>query len=181
VISHARVTKGSLYFHFQSKEQLAHAVVHEQHTMWMAQAQLFADLPVPALEKLVRMSYGLAAQLVDHPVVRAGIRLTLENGTFQRPSPEPYLDWIAVVEELLRGAEAERELRPGIKPEPAARFVVSSFTGVQLVAQVLEERRSLFDRLQEMWDIVLPGLLVPRKMGHYIGFAASVRKELVAA
>ena len=178
VISHAGVTKGSLYFHFASKEELAHAVVHEQHAMWMGQAQAFADRPMPALEGLVRMSYGLAEQLIEHPVVRAGIRLTLENGTFQRPRSDPYLDWISAVEDLLRQAAVERELRSAVDPTKASRFIVSAFTGIQLVAQVLEERKTLLDRVEEMWDLLLPSLVVPRKLGYYLGFAASVRKEL---
>jgi AcrR family transcriptional regulator len=178
VITHAGVTKGSLYFHFASKEELAHAVVHEQHTMWMGQAQAFADRPMPALEGLVRMSYGLAEQLIEHPVVRAGIRLTLENGTFQRPRSDPYLDWIGAVEGLLRRAAAERELRSPVDSTRASRFIVSAFTGIQLVAQVLEERKTLLDRVEEMWEFLLPGLVVPRKLGYYLGFASSVRKEL---
>ena len=50
VISHAGVTKGSLYFHFASKEALALTVVNEQHAMWMEQASAFADLRGPALK-----------------------------------------------------------------------------------------------------------------------------------
>lgn len=181
VISHAGVTKGSLYFHFASKEELANAVVHEQHSMWMGQAQDFGDLPMPALEGLVRMSYGLAEQMIEHPVVRAGIRLTLENGTFQRPRSDPYLDWIGAVESLLRRAAAERELRSPVDPARASRFIVSAFTGIQLVAQVLEERKTLLDRVEEMWDLVLPGLVVPKKLVYYLGFVSSVRKELTAS
>src|SRR5690349_12203048 len=107
IIAHAQVTRGAIYFHFASKEELAHAVMDEQHEMWMRQATAFAGLEAPAVEVLIRMSYGLARQLLEHPVVRAGIRLTLENGTYQRPHPDPYLDWINAVEGLLRRAMAE--------------------------------------------------------------------------
>jgi AcrR family transcriptional regulator len=180
VISHAGVTKGSLYFHFASKEALAHTVVNEQHAMWMEQARAFANLPAPALEGLVRMSFGLAEQLIEQPVVRAGIRLTLEDGTFQRPRLGPYLDWIGAVEDLLRRGAAERELRLTVDPARASRFIVSAFTGVQLVAQVLEDRRRLFDRVDEMWELLLPGLIIPKKLGYYLGFVSSVHKERAA-
>ena len=109
------------------------------------------------------MSFGLAQQLIEQPVVRAGIRLTLEDGTFQRPRLGPYLDWIGAVEDLLRRGAAERELRPAVDPASASRFIVSAFTGVQLVAQVLEERRRLLDRVDEMWELLLPGPRHPQE------------------
>ena len=31
IASEASVTKGALYFHFQSKDEIAHAVIHQQH------------------------------------------------------------------------------------------------------------------------------------------------------
>lgn len=177
IIAHAGVTKGSLYFHFSSKEDLAHAVVQEQHAIWTEHAQSFVN-GEPALEALIRMSFSLAAQLVEHPLVRGGIRLTLEHGTFERPLPDPYLDWILIVTGLLERATAERDVRTNVGLDRIGKFLVSSFTGLQLVAQVLNERRGLPERMVDLWQIVLPGLVVRKRLHYYLSYVATVRKEL---
>jgi TetR/AcrR family transcriptional repressor of uid operon len=181
VIAHAQVTRGAIYFHFASKEELAHAVMNEQHQMWMGQAAAFAQLEGPALERLIRMSYGLAGQLLENPVVRAGIRLTLENGTYHRPRPDLYLDWINVVEDLLQHAHGEGQVRAPVGLARSSQFIVSAFTGIQLVAQVIEQRQTLFGRVEEMWHMVLPGLVVSRKLSYYLAFASSAHKDALAA
>jgi TetR/AcrR family transcriptional repressor of uid operon len=177
IIAHAGVTKGSLYFHFSSKEDLAHAVVQEQHAIWTEHARSFVDGD-PALEALIRMSFSLSTQLVEHPLVRGGIRLTLEHGTFQRPLPDPYLDWILIVTGLLERATAERDVRTSVELDRFAKFIVSSFTGLQLVAQVLNERRNLPDRMVDLWQIVLPGLVLSKRLHYYLNYVVAVRKEL---
>jgi AcrR family transcriptional regulator len=177
IIAHAQVTKGSLYFHFSSKEDLAHAVVQEQHAIWTEHARSFTD-GEPALEALIRMSFSLSAQLVEHPLVRGGIRLTLEHGTFQRPLPDPYLDWILIVTGLLERATAERDVRTSVELDRFAKFIVSSFTGLQLVAQVLNERRSLPDHMVDLWHIILPGLVLPKRLHYYLNYVVTARKEV---
>lgn len=178
IIAHAKVTKGALYFHFGSKQDLAHAVVHEQHTTWVGAAKEYAESALPSLEALIRMSYGLANQLLTNPIVRGGIRLTLEDRTFQQPLPDPYLDWLQIIKHLLERGVGELDVRTGVDLSRVALFLVSSFTGVQLVTQVLGGRADLVGRLGDMWQIVLPGITVPRKLAHYQGVARAASREL---
>src|SRR5262249_27444487 len=75
VIAQAGVTKGALYFHFSSKEDLASAVIEQQHTLSVAPARRLLDESVPGgLESVIRLSQGLASQLTSDVIVRAGIR-----------------------------------------------------------------------------------------------------------
>jgi AcrR family transcriptional regulator len=177
IVAHAGVTKGALYFHFSNKEELAHAVMQEQHQMWVVYADRTVNLQRPALEALIELSYGLVNRLSEHPVVRAGIRLTLEEGTFQRPLPDPYLDWIRITAQLLERAVTESDVRKSVTCSRIARVVVSSFTGLQLVSQVLDGRQSLHLQLADMWRILLPGLVPSRKLNYYLGYVTSVTRR----
>lgn len=173
VIAQAGVTKGALYFHFSSKEHLARAVIEQQHALSVHPARQRLDGHAPGLESVIRLSQGLARQLIDDVVVRAGIRLTLEQGTFGASASNPYRDWVSVVEQLLRRAIDEGDIRDSIKPAALARFVVSAFTGVQLLSEVLSARQDLGQRVEEMWEILLPSLVSGRKLPYFRGVAAT--------
>lgn len=77
VIAQAGVTKGALYFHFSSKEDLARAVIEQQHALSVHPARQRLNDHEPGLESVIRLSQSLARQLMDDAIVRAGIRLTL--------------------------------------------------------------------------------------------------------
>jgi TetR/AcrR family transcriptional regulator, repressor for uid operon len=173
VITRAGVTKGALYFHFSSKEDLARAVIEQQHALSVRPARQRLDGHAAGLESVIRLSQGLASQLMDDVIVRAGIRLTLEHGTFSASASNPYRDWVAVAEQLLRRAIDEGDLRDSVKPAALAMFVVSAFTGVQLLSEVLSARQDLSQRVEEMWDILLPSLVSARKLPYFRGVATT--------
>lgn len=173
VIAQAGVTKGALYFHFSSKEDLARAVIEQQHALSVRPGRQRLDQHAPGLESVICLSQGLARQLMDDVIVRAGIRLTLEHGTFGASVSNPYRDWVAVTEQLLRRAIDEGDLRDSVKPAALARFVVSAFTGVQLLSEVLSARQDLHQRVEEMWDILLSSLVSARKLPYFRSVAAT--------
>jgi TetR/AcrR family transcriptional repressor of uid operon len=174
VIAQAGATKGALYFHFSSKEKLALAVIDQQHAISICPARQRLDEGASGLESMIRLSQGLARQLTDDVIVRAGIRLTLEYGTFDASSASsPYRDWVSVTEQLLGRAISEGDIRDSVKPAVMARFMVSSFIGVQLLSQVLSGRHDLGRRLEEMWDILLPSLVSARKLPYFLNLAAT--------
>lgn len=175
VITQAGVTKGALYFHFTSKEDLASAVIEQQHALSVTPAHRLLDQSAPGgLESAIRLSHDLARQLTSDVIVRAGIRLTLEQSTFGGSVSNPYREWVEVTERLLRRAIAEGALSDSIKPEALARFVVSAFTGVQLLSEVLTGRADLGRRVEEMWEILLPSLVPTRKLPHFRRVAAAI-------
>src|SRR6478752_5364920 len=100
----AGVTKGALYFHFQSKEDLARAVIEDQHRLAAAEGERIFAEDLPALTAMIRMCRAFGLQLVHEPVVRAGIRLTFEATAFGAPARRPYADWIAVMGPLTERA-----------------------------------------------------------------------------
>jgi AcrR family transcriptional regulator len=158
VTARASVTRGALYFHFKSKEELALAVIAEQHALVRIAAEELATQGQPALETMMGMCRLFGKQLLEEPVVRAGIRLTLEASAFNADIAGPYADWIATMEALTRQAQAERAVRPEVDAAAFARYLVASFTGVQMVSNVLVARADVLQRIEEMWAFMLPAL-----------------------
>jgi AcrR family transcriptional regulator len=179
IVAHGGVTKGALYFHFTSKEQLARAVMEEQHRLIRATVD-DEEQGRPALEALIRSSFRIARRL-RNPIVRAGVRLTLESSAFEHPYPDPFRHWIAACATLLTRAEEELDVMPRLDAEATARFLVSSFTGIQFVTQVLEDRAELARRVEDMWRLVLPGLVPAKKADYHLRLVGALAEDAMRA
>ena len=153
------VTKGALYFHFQSKDELAHAVIRQQHELSFSAGATVLEQGRPALESMLLLCASLGRQLVSDPVVQAGIRLTTEVSNFERPVADPYQDWLNTFEDLARRAIDEGDIVATVAPAMLAHFIIPSYTGVQLVSATLAGRADLLQRIREMWVILLPGIV----------------------
>lgn len=151
----AGVTKGALYFHFSSKEEIARAVIDEQHRRVFESAGEILRSTVSPAETMMLMCADLARWLVRDVVVRAGIRLTTGGAIFDPPTRAPYDDWLATFEDLVGRAVAAGEFRQGTDPARLAHFIIPSFTGVQLLSDVLTNMDDLATRVGELWDVLL--------------------------
>ncbi|MFD4466979.1 ScbR family autoregulator-binding transcription factor [Rhodococcus sp. NPDC058505] len=162
IVDQSGVTKGALYFHFKSKDDLATVVIEEQHAISMRAVAAILESDAPALEQVVMFSHEMAREIVEDPIVRAGIRLTLEASAEVGP-PQPYLDWIEACERTFRKAIEEGDVLDTVDPAELARYFVGAFTGVQLVANVLTQRSDLAERLDQMFGFLLPSIVPPRR------------------
>ena len=106
IVSAAQMTKGAVYFHFSSKDELAQAVIEEQHQISISAFTAVAATGAPALEQLVMVCHEMGRQLVAEPIVRAGIRLTLELASADG-SQGPYVAWIRELRKLAEAAKLE--------------------------------------------------------------------------
>ncbi|AOW95172.1 TetR family transcriptional regulator [Rhodococcus sp. WMMA185] len=172
IVEVAGITKGALYFHFRSKEDLARFIIGEQHSISIAAVEAIGRERAPAIEQIVMLCHEMVRQIVHDPVVRAGIRITLELSAGDEGPADPYLEWIDACELLARRAIEEDDLRRDIDPARLARFVIGAFTGLNTVSQVLTKHTDLAERVDDMWEFVLPGIM-PTGRHHKI---ASIRR-----
>ncbi|MGV9265278.1 ScbR family autoregulator-binding transcription factor [Kitasatospora sp. NPDC003701] len=160
ILERAGVTKGALYFHFHSKEELALAVIGGQ-AAWLATWQPTSDSPV---QTLIDLGYAFAHALLDDPLVRGSIRLTIEHGSFTQPQIEAYQGWSDAARGLLERAREAGELHPGLDVAAAAGVITGAVTGIQLSSQVLAGRQDLLRRMTDLWTLLLPGLVQPHAL-----------------
>lgn len=179
VAAAAGVTKGALYFHFDSKESLARAVIDENITASTAIGLRVLGGGYPALESLIRMSAGVASELIEEPMTRAAVRLTMEDSDLQFRQEVPYAEWITTCETLVQRAVEDGSVRDDIDGPALARFLVSAHTGVDTVSGIMADREDLLQRLEEMWAVVLPGIIPEDKQEQYLGLVDVVRQPEV--
>jgi AcrR family transcriptional regulator len=163
ILAKAGATKGALYFHFSSKEDLARAIIEEQFSVDLP----FVDFDKPGLQTLIDMSHALAHNLVTNVRVRASFRLVVESN-FADPSPEAYHRWIDSAHAVLLSAQAHGDLRKEWNPLDIANWVSAVFLGIQTQSDVLTGRADVHERLTALWQISLPGLVPPRRLARFV-------------
>lgn len=171
----AGVTKGALYFHFASKRDLANAVIAEETRVTTDRARETLEGGFSAMETLIRLNRNLTEQIVTDVVVAAGVKLTTEELVAQLEIQGPYAIWTDLYVHLFQRALDEGMIRPGLDPLVLARFVVGAYTGVQLVSDSLNGRDDLFDRVREMWELLLPSISAEHCLEHCRSLPALIR------
>lgn len=181
VIAEAGVTQGALYFHFDSKLDLATQVIARQHELSISLGNQFMSRELPALANMIELSGSLANQITTDSIVRGGLRLSTETPElFPDYASEPYLDWIEAADQLLRRAIGEGQVLPQSDIGALARYVISAFTGVQVVSQAVTQWRDLYERVEEMWTFLLPSIVVDGVLVDIPSLAALSRPSAVA-
>ncbi|MEV6739399.1 ScbR family autoregulator-binding transcription factor [Streptomyces sp. NPDC051104] len=155
ILARAGLTRGALYHHFPSKEAIAMALVEAQ-----GEALVVPD-QVVKLQAAIDLTLDFARRLQTDTVLRASVRLAVEQSSFSFPAQEPYNQSVSVMEDLLGQAEKQGELLPGMDLGEVASTVVGAFTGLQVMSQAYSNRRDLPARISALWRLLLPGLAAP--------------------
>ncbi|MCX2922186.1 ScbR family autoregulator-binding transcription factor [Streptomyces sp. NEAU-W12] len=154
ILDRAGVTKGALYFHFGSKEELALGIFEEQ---------LAVALPPQSskLQELVDSGLVLALRLCTDPLVRASVGLALDQGALGLDRTPAFRMWIDQITRTLAEAKAGGELLPHVEVAETAELLVASYSGVQLLSQLRCQRQDLEHRVVVLFQHMLPGVAVP--------------------
>ncbi|MBC9727481.1 ScbR family autoregulator-binding transcription factor [Streptomyces sp. TRM68367] len=179
IVEHAQVTKGALYFHFAAKEDLAHAILELQS---QTSRRLARDTDVrghSSLESLMRLTFGLARQSVECPVLRAGLRLATGGVRVRPPLRHPFTEWLEIVTTRLVGAVKEGDLNPETDADAVAHSLVSFFVGTRVVGRSHEPLARQPRRVAEMWQILIRGLVPVTRRARYLSLAARLEREII--
>ncbi|NED93286.1 TetR/AcrR family transcriptional regulator [Streptomyces sp. SID11233] len=154
ILSEAQVTKGALYFHFQSKEELAQGVLSEQ------EQRLGVPERACKTQELVDVIMLHAYRLQTDPMVRAGVRLSLDQQAHDLDRSGPFLNWGEVLRGLLDKAQAQGELLPHVVPRETSDVLVGCFAGVQAMSQALSKYQDLAERVCSLLRHLLPNVVL---------------------
>jgi AcrR family transcriptional regulator len=155
VLERAGVTKGALYFHFASKEQLALAVLEEQVVDIAVEPQKIK------LQEFVDSGQVLAYRLRSDPIQRGAARLAVEQGSNHLDRKQSMISWTRFVEGLLIEARDRGEVLESIVVRETAELFVGAFAGLQMMSQALTNQADLSHRLAVFFEHTLPSIAVP--------------------
>ncbi|WP_257015928.1 ScbR family autoregulator-binding transcription factor [Rhodococcus sp. ACS1] len=172
IINESRVTKGSLYFHFSSKEQLARAVIDEGCARLQAACSLQFDSRTPALEALIGISYAMIDPSNNDVLMLAAFRLLNEIGDFRGTGHVVFDQWTSTYRTLSARAVEEGDFRADIDPDEAGRLLLEMAFGTRLLSVATDTLTELPERMTTAWKVLLPGLVDGAKVDYFSQFAA---------
>lgn len=143
----ADVRKGSFYYFFRSKADLAKAVI-DRHALalWArldeagatgdeggaaVRLHAIADA-VAAIQQDFERQFGA---VVGCPFGNLAAELATTDGTLHDHLAAIFAEWEGRLAILCRQAAAQRVLRPGVDPELLARILIAQFQGMILLAK----------------------------------------------
>lgn len=165
VLQRAGVSKGAFYYHFDSKEAVATAVI-EQYRHRNTEAVLEAlDLSSSLLERIIVASFTSAAILKSETAARVGHELLQALGQVSSISTKIYEEWTEDFTRNLTRALGEVGVRDGVD---AAEFAEATWAGVlgsHLLSTALGDET--FSRLAAGWGFMLRVVIHEQAFGHY--------------
>ncbi|MEU6098345.1 ScbR family autoregulator-binding transcription factor [Streptomyces sp. NPDC047079] len=161
VLQRSGMTKGALYFHFTSKEELAQAVLAAQVSSLPRVPEQELKLQ-ESLDEALLLAYLLRKDTGD-PIVQGSVRLTVDQG-----SPKDHLNrrvpmqaWTEHTQSLFEEAKQRGEILPHADVEALAKLFVGAFTGVQVLSRIMTERVDLAERVADLYRHLMPSVAVP--------------------
>ncbi|MFI1970051.1 TetR family transcriptional regulator [Streptomyces cinnamoneus] len=158
ILARAEVTKGALYFHFASKEELALAVIDAQ----LPAIPEPGERPVLSkMQELVDMGLIFAHRLLQDPLLRGSVRLTLEHGGTSLHRSTPFIGWTDLSTQVLVEGKERGEVLPHVVPSDTAELIVGAYAGINTMSQVVNQRADLERRAIVLYEHLMPSVAVP--------------------
>jgi AcrR family transcriptional regulator len=167
IIERAKITKGALYYHFDSKESVAAEIITMGGERTVAAFCDACESSAPAIENLIHSTFLLADRLARDKLARAATQLM--------PTLAPRLEaarlanrkWMAAVAAQLKRVGDEGDLRTDLDPDAAAETLVAASSGTMLMSLETSGGADLAERMLRMWDVLLPAI-VPEESLSYL-------------
>jgi AcrR family transcriptional regulator len=153
ILKTAGVTKGALYFHFDSKEALARGILEVQTDQRVAEQEV-------KLQEMVDVAMTVAHRLVNDPLLRAGARLSADP-VGRKHYGSAWQLWVDILTEILTQARERGETLPHVVPREVAEMVIGAYNGVQLYSHLEADLRDVEYRVSVLLKHLLPSIASP--------------------
>lgn len=172
IIERAELTKGALYYHFESKEAVATAIIEEGMDTILGAFRSAGRSGSPAMENIVHGWFVVADAIAADSIARAACRLLRTFGGFNPAAKAAYGVLEAEFSERVRSAVDQGDVRSDIDADAVVATVLASMLGAELVSSAMTDGRDLRRRFAGTLEILLPAIVTGESLGYYREFLA---------
>jgi|SRR5437899_4380707 len=146
ILAATNVTKGALYYHFDSKEALGHAIVEEiiakmMHEKWRVPLQQ-SKKPIDTLIGIVQAT-SVRPQDVRGgcPLVNLAQEMSPLDEQFRKRLERIFREWIEGIAEALRRGQSQGTVRRDLHAEDTAGFLVAMYEGYLMLVKNAQDAK----------------------------------------
>jgi TetR/AcrR family transcriptional repressor of nem operon len=148
ILAATNVTKGALYYHFESKEALGYAIIEEiiaklTRDRWMLPLQRSKDKdPIDTLIGIVR-AIPHRPRDVRHgcPLVNLAQEMSQLDEQFRKRLERIFHAWQEGIAMALRTGQSQRTVRRDLVPEQTASFLIAMVEGYEVLAKNAQDAK----------------------------------------
>jgi AcrR family transcriptional regulator len=172
IIERAEMTKGALYYHFESKESLATAIIEEAGALLVETFRKITGSSAPALETIIHGVFVVADLLRTDQIARSGTQLLRAFGEFNEAAARVYGGWVAEMTERTRHAIDEGDVRGDLDPHAVGETIVAAMLGAELLANATTAGADVLQRVARTWKVLLPAIVNQESQPYFDEFLA---------
>jgi AcrR family transcriptional regulator len=172
IIERAEMTKGALYYHFESKEALATAIIEEGSANLFEAFSKIRESSAPALERIIHGLFIVADLLSTDMVARSGTQLLRAFGEFNDAAARTYTAWLDEATQRVSEAIDEGDLRQDLDPRAVGEIIVGAMLGAELLSNATSSGTDVLERLARMWQVLLPAIVTDDSLGYFREYLA---------
>lgn len=147
VLERAGVTKGALYYHFENKEALGHAIIEEvigemTRQKWVLPLQ--QGNPIDTLIHIVQATGTEVAEMRSGcPFNNLAQEMSPLDEGFRKRLAKVLSEWHAAMAGAFRRGQVEKTVRKDVDPEDEATFVIAMYEGYISLAKNSQDPKLL--------------------------------------
>src|SRR6267142_6095721 len=141
ILAATNVTKGALYYHFESKEALGYAVVEEKiakltRDRWLVPMRRCEGEPIDILIGVVRrIPAGPQDVRAGCPLLLLAQEMSPLDEQFRKRLERIFLAWQEGIATLLRKGKSQGTVRRDVNRDEAASFLIATVEGYATLAK----------------------------------------------
>src|SRR6516164_4321580 len=146
ILAATNVTKGALYYHFDSKEALGHAIVEEiiaklPHDKWVRPLQRGKN-PIDTLIGIVQATSVRPEDVKGGcPLVNLAQEMSPLDEQFRKRLEMIFNAWQEAIATALRRGQSQGTVRRDLVPEETAGFLIAMYEGYVLLAKNAQDAK----------------------------------------
>ncbi|MCE5288872.1 MAG: TetR/AcrR family transcriptional regulator, partial [Nocardiaceae bacterium] len=170
IISRADVTKGSFYYHFDSKEAVAAAIIDKSEQEFrQSTIQVLSSPSSPALDNLIRSTFSVVHMHEHDTLTRVANQLRQSLAQVSPTGSTTYLGRQAVVftvmTDAIKRGIADGDIADDIDVDGLARTIWAASLGNRVLADALGD--DIFAQLVQMWRVLLRAIAPTQSLSYF--------------